>query len=574
MEGTDQSRRRFLKSVGTGGVVATLAGCTGSSGDDSDGQSETTADEESSDGGTDTDTSSGGTGGGDNEFVFAVTQVFGTIDPAKQTDYTEGFAAQNFYDPFVTTDPESFEPVGHLVTDWTTEDDGQTWVFSLREDVPHQNGGTLTAEDVAYSMDRILSIGEGPASNWADRLEPREDVTARDEYTVEFSLGSSYGPLLASLTQFFVVDSQTVKENEVDGEFGERGDYGQEYLSANVAGTGGYTLANWDAGNTLEMAAFDDYWNGWPDNRFDRVRAEVIGEVSTVKNMMRVGDADMTDQYMGTNAYEEMAGYSNVEVPTTSQIQLFHIPMNTRKPPLDDVNVRKAITYAFDYQSAVEDIVGGGSKAAGPVPKNLFGHNGDIPEFSRDLDRAQEFLDQSEYTVEEINEIGLEHAVLAGTEAQRQFGLLNQSGLSELGIELEINPIQWSTLTERASSEESAPHMSNVYLSPVIPSPDNYTYYMYHPDAFGTYWSISWYSNDELTEILEQTRAETDFETRMELYREAQQLIVDGYPSLFVANPPYRIGLNANVGGFQYRPPLAFEWDVSQLYREGDGRAQ
>ena len=195
MKGTAQNRREFLKSVGTGGVAATLAGCTGASDGDSGGQAETTADEESSEARPTT----AGRSGEDTEFVFAVTQVFGTIDPAKQTDYTEGFAAQNFYDPFVTTDPESFEPVGHLVTDWTTEDDGRTWVFSLREDVPHQNGGTLTAEDVVYSMNRILSIGEGPASNWTGQLESGEDIVARDEYTVEFSLGSSYGPLLASL---------------------------------------------------------------------------------------------------------------------------------------------------------------------------------------------------------------------------------------------------------------------------------------------------------------------------------------------------------------------------------------
>lgn len=570
MANTKPSRRSFLKSVGTGGVVASLAGCTGSNTDENPDQQTTGSTQEQSEGGT---TTAGTDGGGTNEFVFVVTQVFGTIDPAKQTDYTEGFAAQNFYDPFITTDPESFEPTGHLVTEWNVEDDGATWVFSLREDVPHQNGGTLTADDVVYSMNRMLSLGEGQASLWSNRLEAGEDITARDEHTVEFSLDQSYGPLLASLTQFFVVDSQTVKANEADGEFGERGDYGQQYLSSNVAGTGGYTLKNWSTGNTLEMEAFDDYWNGWPDNRFDTVRAEVISELSTVKNMMKLGNADMTDQYMGTSTYEEMAGYPNVEVPTTAQIQIFHIPMNTQKPPLDDINVRKAIAYAFDYQSAVDNIVGGGSKAAGPVPRNLFGHNDDVSPSTQDLDAAKAALDEADYTVEEINDIGLEHAVIAGIESQRQFGLLNQSGLQELGIEVEINPIQWSTLTDRATQIESSPHMANVYLSPVIPSPDNYTYFMHHPDAFGTYWSLSWYSTEELTEVLDQTRQETDFDARMDLYEEAQQLIVDGFPSLYVANPPYRVGLNKNVGGFQYRPPLAFEWDVSQLYREGDGRA-
>ena len=566
----DTDRRKFLELMGAGAASVALAGCSGGGGeqettddsggdqtDDSGGSNETT---ESQDG------SGGSDDGQENDFHFIAGQVFGTLDPAEQVDYTQGLAMQNLYDEFVTVDPESLQPTAHIAESWETQDGGQTWVFTLRDDVTFTDGESLTAEDVVYSMERMLAMEAGYASFWLNYLDA-ESVTAEDEYTVRFEFNQPYGPALATFVQFYIVNSAVVQENEQDG------DYGNAYLQDNSAGSGAYVLDNWEQGNSIEASAYEDYWKGWDDNSFDTFRSTVITEQSTIVSTMQQGNGDMTDQYMGTNAYQQMDSFSNVRVPEVPQLQLFHIPMNTQKAPTDDINVRKAIAHAFDYESAVEDIVGGGAIAAGSVPGEMAGHNDDLSPMSQDLDRAQEFLDQSDYTVEEINEIGLEHVVVAGTELQRQIGLLNQSGLSELGIEVEINPQQWARITDRATSAESTPHMANIFHTAKMPSPDTFTYQMYHPSAFGSYISQSWYTTDELTSVLEDARGATDLETRLGLYQDAQELIVDGMPSVFIANPPYRIGINENVGGWSYGGVMSFDWDVHSMYRDGDGRA-
>ncbi|GAA0215757.1 ABC transporter substrate-binding protein [Halobacterium noricense] len=558
---SNTDRRRFLKLVGAGSTGVVLAGCAGS-GDQTNQTGDTTAD--SDDSGSSQQQNDGGDG--TNDFHFIAGQVFGTLDPAEQVDYTQGLAAQNLYDEFVTVDPESLEPTNHIADSWETEDGGSTWVFTIRDDVTFTDGSNMTAEDVVYSMRRMLNMEAGYSSFWLDYIDP-SDVTARDERTVAFEFSQAYGPALATFVQFYIVNSAVVQENEQDG------DYGNAYLQDNSAGSGAYELENWSQGTSIETTAYEDYWKGWDDNSFDTFRSTVITEQSTIINTMREGNGDMTDQYMGTQAYEEMDSMSNVRVPEVPQLQLFHLPLNTQKAPTDDVNVRKAIAYAFDYESAVNDIIGGGAVAAGPVPREMAGHNGDLSPMSQDLERAQEFLDQSDYTVEEINEIGLEHVVVAGTELQRQIGLLNQSGLSELGIEVEINPQQWATITDRATDPEETAHMTNIFHTAKMPSPDSHTYLMYHPSSFGSYISQSFYTTDEITSVLEEARGTTDLQERLDRYREAQELVVEGMPSVYIANPPYRIGINENVGGWEYQGVMSFDWDVHSMHRDGDGRA-
>jgi len=559
MRTDNTDRRKFLKLVGAGSA-GLVAGCTGN---------EDTGDQDGTQTGSeDTDTSQNGDadGGEGYDFHFIAGQVFGTLDPAKQVDYTQGMAAQNLYDEFVTVDTDSYEPTAHIADSWEVEDDGATWVFTIRDDVTFTDGSSMTAEDVVYSMERMLNMEAGYSSFWLDYLDS-SNVSARDEQTVVFEFDQPYGPALATLVQFYIVNSEVVQENA------QGGDYGNDYLQNNSAGSGAYILENWEEGTSIETTAYEDYWKGWEENSFDTFRSTVITEQSTIINTMGEGGGDMTDQYMGTEAYRQMADMGNVRVPEVPQLQLFHLPLNTQKAPTDDVNVRKAIAYAFDYQSAVNDIIGGGAVAAGPVPREMAGHSDNIEPMSQDLDRAQELLDQSDYTVEEINEIGLEHVVVAGTELQRQIGLLNQSELSKLGIEVEINPQQWATITDRATDPEETAHITNIFHTAKMPSPDSHTYLMYHPSSFGSYISQSWYTTDEVTQVLEEARRTTDLQTRLERYQEAQELVVERMPSVYIANPPYRIGINKNVGGWGYQGVMAFDWDIHSMHREGEGRA-
>ncbi len=537
---TTMNRRSLLQLIGTTGIAATLAGCvTGDSSDDN-GDGNGNGDED------------------DRELVKPATQIYGTIDPAKQIDYTEAMATTNFYESLIAVDGDTREPTEGMAVEWDVEDDGVTWVFELRDGVPFHDGGEMTAEDVAYTIDRMMSIDQGLSSLWRGVIDVGA-TEVRDDYTVAVELNEEYGPLVATLVQLFIVDSETLKDNEVDD------DWGEEYLSDNVAGSGAYLLEEWAPGDEMTYVRFDDYWQGWEEGQIQRVNTPIIEEEGTITQMMEQGDAHLTSMFLSTDNYEEMDAMDGVWVPEEPQYQLFHMPMNTQKEPLDDPHVRRAMKYAFNYDSAINDIFRGGDIAAGPVPVGMPGHNDDISPGAQDLEQAQAEIDESSYTIDEINDIGLEHVYITDDDLQRQIHLLFAESLNELGIDLEGRSETWGTITDMAASVEETPHFTNIFRTASIPSPDGHTYMMFHKDEAGTFAAMTWNEDDELAELLENARGTADEDERVQLYMDAQARIEEQAYTVSVANPPYRIGISEDIDGWTYRGILSFDFNWYDL---------
>jgi peptide/nickel transport system substrate-binding protein len=266
--------------------------------------------------------------------------------------------------------------------------------------------------------------------------------------------------------------------------------------------------------------------------------------------MMTTGRAHVTDQYLSPQAYNEIGNSDAARVYRDSQPSLYHMMMNTKKEPFDDIDVRRAFNLVFDAQSAVENIWGGGSVANGPVPSGLPGKNEELSPYGADTDAAADAISQSSYTVDDINAIDITVIHPAGFANQRRNGLLLQNSLKEIDINIGVSAEQWPSITGRVTDAETAPRILSSTATASVPTPDAHTYQMHHPSQLGTYTSAAFYSTDELTQVLDQARTEPDRQKRYDLYREAQQLIVEGYPSVYVCYTPFRIALNNNVGGF------------------------
>lgn len=552
-------RRRFLKVTGGGALTASVAGCTGGG----DGEDEPTT-EEPMDGTTSTDDGSSGDGGdgGDGpeggEFGIIDSYATQSLDPTFGIDIPSTVPKVNLYDPLIFTDPADKSPIPWLATDWDADENGTRWTFTLRDDVTFHTGNTLSAEDVVYSLDRTMGLGLATSAIWDGTYE-EGNSEAVDETTVAIDLEEPFGPFIPTLLNLFVVDSTTVKENEVDG------DYGNEFLQNNEVGSGPYVLEDWSQGSELTATAFEDYWGGWERNQFDSIRREIISESSTVATLLQQGDGDLTTgQPFPDDVWQNIESSDGAEIVSYA-LQYFHIPINTRIEPTDDVNVRRAISYAFDYETAINNIFNPAQPLKGPVPPTVFGANEELPTPAQDMDAARQALDEADYTVDEINEIGLEYVFIPDLEVERQAGLLLQQALGELGIDLQINGQRWSTITDRATSVETTPHLSAIYNSGVYNSPDSYVYLMYHPSSQGRYYSMSRYTPDELTELLEDARRTTDQEERVAKYDQAQQMVVDAHPALWVALPQTRIAKGVRVDGWNSYGAVAYDANAYHL---------
>jgi peptide/nickel transport system substrate-binding protein len=488
------------------------------------------------------------------EITYATQQTTVTLDPAIHVDETECFHIMNVYDPLVWP-TKGGAPKPHLAESWEVSDDSLTYTFYLRKGVKFHDGTELTAEDVAFSMDRMLSIGFGFAWLWKDVLDVG-DTEAVDDYTVAFHLNEVYGPFIATLTQFFVANKDLLIANQQAGDYGEFGDYGQEFLNHQDAGSGPYWVEVYEPGTKTVFRKFDDYWGGWEPNQVTKATFLIVSELATQKLMLQNGEVDFIEQWHSVESFDELEQSPGVVVEKDPNVQLFFLSMNNKKPPLDNEDVRKAISYAFDYDTAVGVIFKDATQARGPVPVLLPGHNPETMQYTHDMEKAKEHLaasgvDPSQYT--------LNYVYVTGLESEEKIGLLLQSNLRELGFEVEMQPEPWARMVELAAKPDTAPHFMAIFHTAKYPSPDGHTYLMFHPNAWGTYMSCSYYENPEASGLFEQARTTVDADERYELYGKGQEIVADEAAGLFIANPLHRMAHRDRVTGYTFVGVLGYD---------------
>jgi len=545
------SRRAFLKGLGVAGA-ASLAGCTG--GGESDAETSATGDTEESV--ADTDESEDAASQGDPSVLrMNAVQRFGTIDPAKGTDYTQTMALLNLYDGLVFPDSDgNLQP--HLAADWTISDDNRTYTFELREDATFHSGNPVRAEDVKFTVERFFDIDQGYSSLLKEVLD-KENVTAVDETTVEFQLNRVHAPFLATLVLLFVVDKKAVLDNAQDGEFGDRGDYGQEYLNSNDAGSGAYELKSFERQSQINFSKYDDYWMGWDDNAFDEVRIRIITEDPTVRSLMKTGELDMTSQYQSEETYETLEGEDGIRVQEIPTVTVFYMKMNTQKAPTDDSAVREAISYGFDYETARNEIAPGSLQAQGPLASSFGAHNEGVEQPTYDPERAKQILADAGYSEGDLT---IQNTYVQDYELEEKMGLLFQQNMDEIGIDVELNPQTWGTMTEIATDPEKTPHVNQVFYGPVYPSPDTVFYNQYHSEAAETWMSMAHLEDDEVDSLIDEARKTVDEDERAQIYGDLQSRIVDLHPDMFVFVQSKKHAFAEKVQGYTFRPSQSYDY--------------
>ncbi len=489
-------------------------------------------------------------------FTYVTTQSTATLDPAKHRDETESLMVMNLYDPLVYPQPGK-PPKPWVAKRWEVSPDGMTWTFYIRKGIKFHDGTELTAEDVAFSMDRMLRMGKGFSWLWKGVLEPG-DTEVLDKYTVRFHLRKPYGPFLATLVQLFIVNKDLIMANLKPGPYGEFGDYGEEFLSKHDAGSGPYYIEIYEPGTRYVFRKFEDYWGGWEENQIDVATVLVVGEEATEVTMLRKGEADMIEQWVSAETFEELKKEPGIVVQEDPAPQLFFVSLHNQKPPTDDVYFRKAISYAIDYEAINKVVFKGAVQAVGPVPVLMPGHNPNVTVYKRDLEKAREYLSKSKYA-DRIEEFTLEYMYVEYVESERRIGLIIQSNLAELGIKVKLRPETWARMVELVAKPETTPHMVAIFHTAKYPSPDSHTYLMFSSKAAGTYMSCAWYSNPVVDELLEKARATIDVSERYRLYGEVQKIVTEDAAILFIANPIHRIAYRDWVKGYKYIGILGYD---------------
>lgn len=454
----------------------------------------------------------------------------GEIDPAKGTDYADTVLAINLYDTLVYPAQGGAGVQPHLATDWTI--DGSVYTFTLRDDVTFNSGNALTAADVVFSFNRMMALGQGNSGLFADVVE---SVEAVDDQTVRFTLTKPFAPFLATLVRLPVVDMAVVMANLGEGDFGEFGGYASEWMSQNSAGSGPYVVESHDPQTETVLVYEADYFMSPVENYPERVRYRYGLDASTVRALMARGEHDISSQWLPPEVFAALAAEGAAHLVTEAGLTGEYFKLNTQRPPLDDVHCRRALAYAFDYNTLLQlvrinDDTTQGRGMSSALPEGLVGFDPGMPDFAQDMARAQEELALCAY---DPSEYPLDIAWIAETPARERGALMMQAIYTQMGFDASITRTPWTLITEQVTDPATAPHVIEIAVSALSPDTDSLLFNMYHSSMPPTWMSASHLVNADLDALLEQGRTETDPDARQTIYAQANAILADQVPDIY-----------------------------------------
>ncbi len=458
------------------------------------------------------------------------------IDPAIGTDKSSAVAFTNFYDPLVFPTQEGVEP--WIAEDWDVSEDAMTWTFHLRDDVTFHSGNEMTAEDVMFSMERLVTIGEG----FAHMFEPYIDIDESevvDDYTVRFKLTEPRGVFLPSLVRLYIVDKEEVLDNAVeDADFVYEpwgNDLGRGYLIENSAGTGPYNVYEAVIEDHFYGERFEDYWGPMAENAPDEFRMLALGEAGTERTMFGAEELEITSEWLEHHTVVDIAETFDGKLGAYPEGGALYGMMHTQKEPLDCIYVRKAISYAFDYESQIDDIFPESELMEGILPILLGGAvEQDMP--TTDHEKAMEYLEQSQYypdIVENPEDYEIEASWTGAVPATEHVALMITSDLEDIGLEARSRRYEWGALIDAMYEKETSPHICIVWVSADYPEAGSLLNARYHSRNARSWQQNEWLEDDDIDELIDDALREPDMDERFALYEEVQNELFEMYPSLF-----------------------------------------
>ncbi len=368
-------RRAFLRYGTVTATSVALAGCQtgGEGGDGGDGDDS----------------------GSTNEITITLSQFPDTIDPLDHItgDYFNVF--DHIYEPLFDFQPgEGIFP--RVVEEEEVQGDGTTHL-TLRDGVVFHNGEDLTAEDVAWTINRTLdpNVGvESPIGTFG--LGSIESAEAVDDLTVAVNYGAApglaefeYGNYGRAMNKQWSIDNHDAENSAISGSD-----------PADFNGTGPYEVVEFTSGEEVVLERFDDYWGEQPP--FEAVTFRANSESSGRAAALEAGETDLTINVLP----EDVATIQNaegVEIRNVTSFRTVFCPMKNTVEPYDSQEFRQAINYAVDNAGIVENVLSGFGQPVGqPVAPAINGYNPDIEPYEQDVGRAESLVEESGYGGVEI----------------------------------------------------------------------------------------------------------------------------------------------------------------------------
>lgn len=455
--------------------------------------------------------------------VAALNADIQTADVQKTSkDYEVPF---NIFDRLVDVEVDAdgnSKIVPSLAESWNISDDGLEYTFHLRQGVKFHNGNDFTAEDVAYTFHRLLTVEGGVNTEFIDQIKGADELLAGetdtlegvevvDDYTIKVTLKEPFAGFLASISSPGV----SIYDSEATEAAGDQ--FGMD--PAVTVGTGPFEFASWSFNNQLVLTRNEDYWKG--ASELPGVVIKIIPDTETQSMMFESGELDILDLDYAADSVDRFTETYPDQIVQGPRVGIVYFTMNFNKEPFQDVRVRKAVQMSIDRQAILDALYGGrGQVEQGIFPHGLIGFNPDQEEIKYDPEAAKALLAEAGYAD------GFDMEIAADSSASDTMTMaleIVSDQLAEIGINAEIKNYDESTWLETRKSGELGSFMST--WSADYNDPDNFIYTFFGNEEKTKIRSIN-YPDTEVMERVAKARTIVNEDERLAEYKALEEKIV------------------------------------------------
>ncbi len=458
-----------------------------------------------------------------------------TYDPQMSFEYVGSHIMSNVNSGLLTISSSGQVSPG-IAKNWYLEEDGLTWVFQLRKGAKFHNGREITAEDVKYSFERVLSPTLNSPNSWAlmcldgaeeynqGQVKEVKGIKILDRYRILLKLNMPYSGFLLNLGQFC---TSILPREEIE--------------SGNAVGCGPYRLKEVEAsGITLE--AFENFYNGEP----------YIKQIKVKYNDIDVAEDFISGKYDfiiadKKNTMERIKDSEGTTVKARSIIGTYYAGFNllSNSPYAKNIEVRRALNMAINKKRIIEELLGGlAIEAKGPFPPSMIDNAKDSG-YGYNPRLAKEMLQKSGFgkAVQKLKILAREET---DTSIYNPLTEYIMNDLKEIGIECELIRV---TAAQYLNPE--CIQKCDIYVSRWIGDtgdPDNFLQPLFSSESKTNF---SNYKNDTVTHNMNKAKEIINPEKRIEMYRGIQKTIVDDAPWIFLYHPQAGIAFKNNLAGIR-----------------------
>jgi peptide/nickel transport system substrate-binding protein len=477
-----------------------------------------------------------------------IDDIINGFDPAECYEGSDVEADGNIYRRLVIPDDNDHSKVvGDIADSWTVSADGSVFTFHLKNDAFFPSGKAATAEDAAFSLQRVVKLNKSPgfiitqfgfSKDNVDQL-----IRATDPRTLEIKLptvqATSFVLFCLSANVGSVVEKATALANE------QNGDFGNVWLKTHTAGAGPYQLTTWAASDHVILDA--NPHSGIPVN-CKKVILRHVSDPSAQLLLLQNGDVDIA-RNLTPDQLKVVAQKEEYHIVSTGQGNSMYIMMNQSMPELVKPQVRQAIKWAIDYDAIATHITPNTWRVAqGFLPPGLPGALTDAP-FHKDVAKAKALL--TEAGLPNGFSVTLDHN---SKPPYSDIAQAIQADLGAVGIKVSLIGGENKQVVTKARARQHQMAMKVWGTDYFDPNSNAQTFCENIDDGDGTKLkSMAWqshYQDKELTEMALAAAKELDSTKRIAMYEKMQRLSQENAPLVFLLQEVSTAAMAKGVSGF------------------------